>query len=305
MRRFTAALVQLRAAWGEPDANVARAARGIDEALARGADLVVLPEGYAAFGDEGVRAAWAFDADDPGACPALAPLLERSRGTEAWLVAGGTPERGAPEAPSDRPASPGRARTYNTCVVVHRGEVVARYRKIHRFDASVPGVPAPESQTTAGGDEPVVVQTPLARLGLSVCYDLRFPELYAALSRAGAEVMLVPSAFTLRTGLAHWETLLRARAIETQTFVVAAAQHGDHGGGRESFGHSMIVDPWGTVIAQRGSGDGLVLATLDPEALTQARARLPVHAHHVLAPGTTATLVAPDEHEPPSRGDGP
>jgi predicted amidohydrolase len=131
----------------------------------------------------------------------------------------------------------------------------------------------------AAGEEVVVFDTDLARIGPSICYDLRFAELYRAQAHAGAQVLLVPAAFTLRTGMAHWEVLLRARAIENQAWVIAAAQYGEHGPGRESYGHAMIVDPWGAVVARHPSGDGFALARIDPQLQQDVRRRLPARAH--------------------------
>lgn len=279
MRSFTAALVQICARANEPEDNLARVLALVDRAVAADAALIVLPEGYAAFGDA-VRTSWAADPDDPDACPALGPLLDRARDGRV-VIAGGVPER-APD-----------GRTFNTAFVLADGRVQARYRKVHLFDTDVPGVPRHESTYTAPGDRPVVVDTPLGRIGLSICYDLRFPELYQALAEAGAEMIVVPAAFTLRTGLAHWEPLLRARAIESQAFVLAAAQHGRHDdeGARESYGHSMIVDPWGVVVAQVGNGDDVVLARLDADARTRAQRVLPSLRHRRLPADVVAEVV--------------
>jgi len=279
MRSFTAALVQICARANQPEDNLARVLPLVDEAVARDAALIVLPEGYAAFGDA-VRTSWAADPDDPDACPALTPLLDRATNGRV-VIAGGVPER-APD-----------GRTYNTAFVLAEGRVQARYRKVHLFDSDVPGVPRHESTYTAPGDRVVVVDTPLGRIGLSICYDLRFGELYRALADAGAEVIVVPAAFTLRTGLAHWEPLLRARAIESQAFVLAAAQHGRHDaqGQRESYGHSMIIDPWGVVVAQVGTGDDLVVARLDANARTRALEVLPSLTHRRLPADAAAELV--------------
>ena len=164
---------------------------------------------------------------------------------------------------------------FNTLVVLRRGRIVATYRKIHRFDATLPdGSTLLESASVAAGEHPTVLATPDVCLGLSICYDLRFPELYRALAAAGAEVLLVPAAFTLLTGIDHWEPLLRARAIENQAFVLAPAQHGVHGHGRHSFGHSLIIDPWGAVIAQASRGDGIAMAHLRGDLLARVRTAL-------------------------------
>jgi predicted amidohydrolase len=173
-------------------------------------------------------------------------------------------------------------RSYNTAVVVDpRGQLVARYRKVHLFDVDIPGrATLRESEATAPGDELVVVDVDGARVGLTICYDLRFPELYRELVLDhGAEVLLVPAAFTAHTGAAHWQVLLRARAIENQAWLIAAAQWGRHNEKRESYGHTMIIDPWGTVIGEQHAGDGVVVETLDGEAVAKRRSQMPCAKH--------------------------
>lgn len=180
--------------------------------------------------------------------------------------------------------SPIAGRTYNTSVLFGPdGERIAVYRKIHLFDVDLGGIVLQESATVVPGTEVVVVPTALGKLGLTVCYDLRFPELYRACRDARAEVLTVPSAFTVPTGQAHWEILLRAQAIETQCWVVAPAQVGHHGAsGRESYGHSMIVNPWGEVMAHLETGEGIALADVDREEAFAVRQRMPVAAHRRL-----------------------
>lgn len=178
-------------------------------------------------------------------------------------------------------------RYYNTTLVFDpRGREVARYRKIHLFDVVTPdGVEYKESATYSRGDEVVTFAIGERTVGLSICYDLRFPELYGALRRAGADVIVVPAAFTLLTGKDHWEVLCRARAIETQAYVLAANQDGSYveaGIERASYGHSMIVDPWGTVLARAQPGAGYIAASLDLGYLENVRSKLPSNAHHVL-----------------------
>lgn len=265
-----------------------RALALVDAAVERRAQLIVLPEAYAVLGDDDVRRTWAADPDHPEACPALAPLLERTESGDRWIVAGGVAEH-APD-----------GRCFNTAFVIGHGRIIARYRKMHCFDAAVAGVVRPESAYTAPGEHPTIVRTELGVLGLSVCYDLRFAELYRALTDAGAELLLVPSAFTLRTGQAHWQPLLRARAIENQAFVLAAAQHGKHddAGARESYGHSMIIDPWGTVVAAAGPGEAVVTATLDGDAGARAEAAIPCKKHRRLTPNTRAQIVETQEASP-------
>jgi predicted amidohydrolase len=192
-----------------------------------------------------------------------------------WIVGGGTPER----VPGDS------RRTYNTALVIDpRGDIATRYRKIHLFDVDIPGgAVLRESDSTARGSELVAIEIAGAPVGVTICYDVRFPELYRRLVKdMGAEILLVPAAFTAHTGAAHWHLLLRTRAIEDQAWVVAAAQWGRHSDKSESYGHSLIVDPWGTVVGERAEGDGVVVATLDGEGVARCRTRMPCLSHAVL-----------------------
>jgi nitrilase len=265
-----AAVVQMTST-SEVSQNLERAAHWIGVAAGRGAQLVALPENFALLREE----------DDTSANPLAAPLdehralqflSEQARQHGIWL-AGGTLPEGGPDA----------AHVYNTAVLLGPdGELVASYRKIHLFDVSLPGTQLRESRSVAPGEKVVTATTSLAPIGLSVCYDVRFPELYRALVDQGAQVLLVPAAFTVPTGRDHWEILLRARAIESQAFVVAAAQYGEHGRTRRSYGHSMLVDPWGTVLAQVPDGEGTALAELDIGQLEAIRARLPALRHRRL-----------------------
>jgi len=168
-------------------------------------------------------------------------------------------------------------RCYNTSVYLNsRGEIAALYRKIHLFDVSIPNGPQlMESRQTAPGDTAVCVQSPAGTLGLTVCYDLRFPALYQRLVQMGAVALTVPSAFTATTGAAHWHALLRARAIENQSYVIAPAQHGAHSANRASFGHSIIIDPWGDILAELPEGDGYVMADIEPQRVTDIRSQVP------------------------------
>ena len=252
-------------------ANLGRVGARIDEAAERGATVIVLPENFAFMGEEAAKAKVAEDLEGDG--PIARLLRERARGRGVWIVAGGVAER-----------SPDAARPYNTCAVFSPGgEVTARYRKLHLFDVDVPmGGRYRESESTTPGETPVVADVAGMRLGLSVCYDVRFPELYRALSEQGAEVLLVPAAFTLHTGKDHWHVLLRARAIEAQAYVIAAAQWGKHPRNRQTYGKSCVVDPWGEVIAQAAEGEGIVTARLDPAYLAHVRASLPALTHRKL-----------------------
>jgi predicted amidohydrolase len=268
VQRYLAAAVQMSSGPAR-DANVARAHALVTEAARRGARLVVLPE---VFAWRGLRA------DEPGAAepipgPTTDGLAALARELAITLCAGSLLER-----------VPGEPRAFNTsCVFDPSGTMIARYRKVHLFDVDLPGrVSVRESDTRAPGDLVVTARTPLGTLGLSICYDLRFPELYRRLVRAGADVLLVPSAFTFPTGAAHWEVLCRARAIESQCYVVAPNQTGQSPHGFADWGDSMIVDPWGRVLARAGDGEGVVTAEIDLEYLARVRRELPSLAHQRL-----------------------
>ena len=242
------------------------------QAKDRGCAMLFLPECFAFIGVKGTDALAVME-------PMDGPLLGRYRELAAkhrlWLSLGGFPETG-----------PDRGdRRFNAHVIVDAsGEIRASYRKIHLFDVDMGDVNGPvlmESRTAAAGEALVTCDSPAGKLGLTVCYDLRFPEMFARLRyELGCEMMLVPSAFTKPTGQAHWETLLRARAIETQSYVVAAAQAGVHSEGRASHGHAMIVDPWGKVVAELdGEGTGIAVADVDLGYLKDVRSRIPVETH--------------------------
>ncbi|MBW2282270.1 MAG: carbon-nitrogen hydrolase family protein [Deltaproteobacteria bacterium] len=263
-----AAVVQMTST-DDVDANLERAARGIARAAAAGADLVALPENFPFMREEG---AGPNPAAQPLDGPVVAFLRERAR-EHGIVLAGGT----FPE------AIPGDDRVYNTSVVVNPdGEVAAVYRKIHLFDVDLPGASLQESKGVVAGEDLALADTPVGRLGLSVCYDLRFPELYRELTRRGATILLVPSAFTVPTGSDHWQVLLRARAIENQAFVLASAQYGRHSERRHSYGRSLIVDPWGSVLASVPDGGEVALAELDAERQQSVRGRLPALRHRRL-----------------------
>ena len=250
-------------------ANLMEAARLIKEAAAQGAGMVVLPETFVLMGkQEHERLAIAEIAGE-GVIQQF--LQQQAQKHKVWIVAGTIPIR------SDDPDH-----AYATSFLYNaQGEVVARYDKIHLFDAMVGENrdTYAESAATKPGTQPVVVDTPFGRLGMSVCYDLRFPELYRRLSAAGAQILVVPSAFTEITGKAHWEVLLRARAIENLCYVVAAGQGGYHVNGRTTYGHSMIVDYWGNILNMREKGAGIVMASLDIASLEQQRKTFPVLSH--------------------------
>ena len=242
------------------------------QAKDRGCAMLFLPECFAFIGVKGTDALAVME-------PLDGPLLGRYRELAAkhrlWLSLGGFPETG-----------PDRGdRRFNAHVIVDAsGEIRASYRKIHLFDVDMGDVNGPvlmESRTAAAGETLVTCDSPAGKLGLTVCYDLRFPEMFARLRyELGCEMMLVPSAFTKPTGQAHWETLLRARAIETQSYVVAAAQAGTHSEGRASHGHAMVVDPWGKVVAELdGEETGIAVADVDLGYLKDVRSRIPVETH--------------------------
>jgi deaminated glutathione amidase len=253
-------------------ANLAAAAGALERARQQGAAVAVVPENFAFMGAHERDKLAVAEAD--GAGPIQQFLGDTARRLRLWLVGGTLPLRTAD--PQHVAAA--------CCVYDATGKRVARYDKVHLFDVDVPGGGTyRESASIAPGPaQAVVVDTPAGRLGLSVCYDLRFPELFRALAAAGAEVLAVPSAFTDRTGEAHWEPLLRARAIENQCYVVAPGQWGAHPGGRRTWGHSLIVDPWGRVLAQHGDGAGVVVAEAPREPLRALRASFPVLEHRRL-----------------------
>jgi predicted amidohydrolase len=259
--RYLAAVVQL-ASGPDRARNLAIVADLVGEAATRGARLVVLPEVVAWRGPRDAEPAQVESI--PGPTSVAMAALARTHGLV--LCAGSWLEE-----------SPVPGRAFNTtCVFAPDGSLLGRYRKIHLFDVAIPGqVVVRESDTRAAGEDLVTVSTPLGMLGLSVCYDLRFPELYRRLAQAGAELLLVPSAFTFPTGAAHWEVLLRARAIENQCYVLAPNQTGRSPHGYADYGNSMVVDPWGVVLARAADGEGVVLAEIDHERLRRIRRELP------------------------------
>lgn len=251
--------------------NLERARVLLERAALGGARLAVLPENFAAMGRKDAAAIGRAEALGEG--PVLPWLKRTARDLKLWIVAGTLPlpPQGEPEAKAQA----------CSLLVDDQGETVARYDKLHLFDVDVADARARyrESDDYAQGQNVVVAQTPVGKLGLSVCYDLRFPELYSALRAAGAELISAPSAFTAVTGAAHWEVLIRARAIETQCYVLAAAQGGVHPGPRETYGHAAIIDPWGRVQAQQASGEAVLIAERDSQEQASIRARMPVLEH--------------------------
>jgi len=255
--------------------NLERAADLLRGAQAHGAVVAALPENFAFMG-RGEEAKLAI-AEAPGTGPIQSFLAGMARELGLWIVAGTVPLKVGTE-----------PRVAAACLVYDgRGEVVARYDKIHLFDVDVPGKTEShrESRSVRPGAMPVVVDTPAGRLGLAVCYDLRFPELFRALLAQGAEWFCLPSAFTVPTGRAHWEILLRARAIENLCHLVAPAQSGFHENGRETHGDSMIVEPWGRVLARLPRGTGVITAELDFVRQRRLRQDFPAVDHRRLALG--------------------
>jgi predicted amidohydrolase len=249
--------------------NLDTAVRLVRHAHRLGAGFIGLPENVAWMGREPERPAAAEPLDGP----TLSAFGQLAGELSIHLLAGSVLESGAPG-----------GRLWNTSVLFGPdGERRAVYRKIHLFDAEVgDGATYRESDAVAPGETPVTAETPLGVVGLSICYDLRFPELYRLLSRSGAVLLTVPSAFTLLTGKDHWEVLLRARAIENQAYVLAPAQGGRHGDQRMTYGHALVADPWGLVTARASDGEGVALAEFDPALVARVRQNLPALRHRRL-----------------------
>jgi predicted amidohydrolase len=263
---FTAGLVQMRSGLS-PQANIDAAARLIVEAAAAGADYVLTPEMTNILEPRRERlfAAITNEEDDAG----LTRFRELARELGIFLHIGSLAIRASPERAANR-----------SFVIDRAGEIIARYDKIHMFDVDLAGGESyRESRSYRAGEAATMADLPWGRLGLSICYDLRFPALYRALAEAGSSFLAIPSAFTKQTGEAHWHVLNRARAIENGCYVLAAAQGGKHENGRETFGHSLVVDPWGHIIAEGGTEPGVLLASIDPAQVDQARAKIPSLAH--------------------------
>ncbi len=251
----------------EPADNISAAGALIRAAKAQGAALVMTPEttNMIAPGRRHMMERARPEADDPAAAAFRALAAELG----VWLLVGSLVLRDSEEKAVNR-----------SLLIGPDGAVAARYDKIHMFDVEIPdGQSYRESKAYAAGDRAMTADLPWGRLGLTVCYDLRFPRLYRSLAKAGARFLAVPSAFTRFTGAAHWHVLLRARAVETGCFVFAPAQCGEHAGGRQTYGHSLIVAPWGEVLADGGEEPGVVLAEIDPARVDTARAMIPALGH--------------------------
>ena len=263
---FSAAMIQMRSSL-TPGANIDDAVRMIGEAKAAGADYVLTPEmtNILAAKREQLFAVIAEEESDN----AVATLRELARQFGIYIHIGSLAIRISHDRAANR-----------SFLVDPKGDIAARYDKIHMFDVDLAGGESyRESRNYRPGDSAVLADLPWGRLGLTICYDLRFPALYRALAEAGATMLSVPSAFTKQTGDAHWHVLVRARAIENGCFVFAAAQGGKHENGRDTYGHSLIVDPWGRIIAEGGTEPGVVMARIDPAEVTKARARIPSLQH--------------------------
>jgi predicted amidohydrolase len=267
MTAFRAACVQTCAS-DDVAENIRETSRLVREAAARGAHFIATPENTTLIAaDAGAKLTHSFpEVGDP----ALPVFGELARDLKVWLLLGSIAIR------LDAHKTANRSFLFSP-----DGRIAARYDKIHLFDVEVAaGESYRESATVAGGSQAVLARTPWGPLGLTICYDLRFPSLYRRLAQAGAFAFTVPSAFTVPTGMAHWHVLLRARAIENGAFVIAPAQGGTHAGGRKTYGHSVIVGPWGEVLAEApGDSPGMIVAEIDPDRSADARARLPSLTH--------------------------
>lgn len=254
-------------------ANLIEASKQITSAAQAGAKLIVLPENFAVmvFKD----ADQIKIAEEDGTGPIQDYLSEQAKKNNVWLISGTIPIKSALE-----------NKVYAACLVYNeKGERVSRYNKIHLFDVhlELTNETYHESETLEAGNEVVVVDTPFGKIGIAVCYDLRFPELFRQLVLRGAEIIVLPSAFTASTGKAHWEVLLRARAIENLCYIVASAQGGYHVNGRETYGDSMIIDPWGTIMERLPHGSGYIVADIDISSLHKLRQNFPVLQHRKIS----------------------
>jgi predicted amidohydrolase len=267
MDRFRLACIQLNSG-DDMAANIARASELIRAARRAGADVIATPENTGLMESSSARVVAGGRPESTH--PALAAFRALAAETGAWLLIGSLWIR-----------NDGAERvTPRSYLIAADGAIAARYDKIHMFDVDLPtGETYRESRSFAPGAEARIVDTPFGRLGMTICYDVRFPQLYRHLAQAGAELISVPAAFTYTTGRAHWHVLVRARAIETGAYVFAPAQCGRHPGGRRTFGHSLIVGPWGEVLADGGDEVGYVIAEIDRAAVARARAGIPAWGH--------------------------
>lgn len=260
---FRAACVQLRSGLDRAK-NTSDALKLIAEAAKAGADYIATPEMTNVIDRKGGRLLEDLPGED--GLSEIGAFADAAKTHGVWLLAGSF----AVKMETARAAN-------RSFLFSPKGDVVARYDKLHMFDVDLPnGESWKESNIYAPGDKAVLAETPLAKFGLSICYDVRFPHLYRAMARAGAEVLCVPAAFTRQTGMAHWKTLLTARAIENGAFVIAPAQGGTHEDGRETYGHSLIIGPWGEILSEApDDAPGLIFADIEPSASAEARRRIP------------------------------
>jgi predicted amidohydrolase len=266
MTAFKAACVQMRST-DDVHENIRDASHLIRDAARAGAQFIATPENTTLMApDGGAKLDKSYPEGDDPALPMFRALAQE---LGVWLLIGSLAIR-----------VPGAKTANRSFLIDSRGGICARYDKIHLFDVDLPsGEKYRESNTVEGGHQAVLAELPWCKLGMTVCYDLRFPQLYRALAQRGAQLLSVPSAFTETTGTAHWHTLLRARAIENGAFVIAPAQGGHHVNGRKTYGHSMIVGPWGDILAEGGTDPGVFMAEIDPDQAVDARARIPNLLH--------------------------
>ncbi|MGB0748904.1 MAG: carbon-nitrogen hydrolase family protein [Magnetospiraceae bacterium] len=280
MTRFRAACVQMTsgADWRE---NIATAGEFAEDAKNQGANLILFPENVSVLDED--REKIRDSASPMDGHPVIAAFQEMAARLETWILAGTIPVA------IGRDGAGQQQTVARSCLIDASGALVAHYDKIHMFDVTLAdGESYRESATVHAGDTAVVAPTPWGGLGMTVCYDLRFPHLYRDLAKAGADFLAIPAAFTRPTGAAHWDVLLRARAIECGAYVFAPAQCGVHPGGRKTWGHGMIIDPWGKVIAQAGEEPELLLAEIEPQSTKAARDRIPALRHDRAYSGPSA-----------------
>lgn len=267
LRNYKVAAVQM-ASGTKIEGNLNEAKRHIEKAVQQGVQLIVLPEFFAIMGKNEMDKVNVCEADGSGVIQDF--LSDMARQHKIWLVGGSMPM-----------ATETSDKVRNSCLVFNeRGERVARYDKIHLFNLELGNERYHEEATIEAGDQVVVIDSPFGRIGLAICYDLRFPELFRAMKEV--DIIVLPSAFTATTGKVHWEPLIRARAIENLAYVVAAAQGGYHVNGRETHGHSMVVDPWGRVLDELQRGSGVIVADVNSAYQSSLRASLPALSHRTI-----------------------
>jgi predicted amidohydrolase len=266
MTAFKAACIQLSSS-DDVAENIRTTSAFVREAHGKRAQFIATPENTTLMApDGGAKLAQSYDEESDPALPVFRALAEE---LGIWLLIGSLAIKVSETKTANR-----------QFLIDPKGRITARYSKIHLFDVDLPsGEKYRESNTVAGGDAAVLAETPWGKIGLTICYDMRFPQLYRTLAQKGAFLLTAPSAFTETTGKAHWHVLLRARAIENGAFVLAPAQGGTHANGRKTYGHSLIIAPWGEILAEAGTEPGFILADIDPAAVTDARSRVPSLQH--------------------------